>query len=121
MSKLAVVLKIVVIGVSIGLAVYLFLLSMSAKDASFFGLVAMCSVLVAGIASPHGNLLLGAKKLWLFDWVAIVGVAAFVVFMWPEEPICVRAVRFLCYCMFFSGGAFVARRGRTARNATLFP
>jgi len=81
-----------------------------ADDSVFFAIVLAVSISVGIWASPKGNIVLGLKRLWLFDWIAVALLPMFMLFVSPAEPKLIQAARSVCFFVFFLSGTTLARR-----------
>ena len=98
------------------LAVYFLLIFINATGARFFGIEVFLSINVACLVSPKWDISLGAKRLWLLDWIGAMGVSVFCIFMKPDDPVLARIIRFFCFAIFFVSAGIFARRGRSGRS-----
>jgi hypothetical protein len=94
-------LKSVVVGIVLGLGVYLALSSLGNSDAFFFGLAVMFSAAGARMFSPNKRIMLGLKSLHIIDWFAVMTISSIAFFAANNEIIAVRIIRFVCFVTFY--------------------
>ena len=113
--------KIILITIALGtfyaLVSYMLLRHFGSSEATFYGLVAFFSIVLACFVSPSKNILLGAKRLWLFDWIGtLVMSAAICAIGSPAESASIKIIRFMSFFAFLAAGAISVRRGRTGKK-----
>lgn len=79
---------------------YLFSEAIGNPNSLFYSLVLLFSIISAIIFSPDRNILLGVKKVKIYDWVSVLGISIVIALTASPGSLAIVAALFIVFSIF---------------------